>query len=59
MYVCLSHSARREEAAAYWVLHGSLETMQGLAGVNDTPGGQRGARADKRWHYCGARVLKC
>jgi len=29
MYVCLSHSARREEAAAYWVLHGSLETMQG------------------------------
>jgi hypothetical protein len=41
MYVCLSHNARREEAAAYEVLHGSLEMKAGLAGAHDR---QRGAR---------------
>jgi hypothetical protein len=41
MYVCLSHNARREEAAAYEVLHGSLEMKAGLAGADDR---QRGAR---------------
>lgn len=42
MYVCLSHNARREEAAECWVLRFALDMMQGwLAGADD---GQRGAR---------------
>lgn len=29
MYVCLSHNARREEAAECWVLRFALDMMQG------------------------------
>jgi hypothetical protein len=44
MYVCLSRNARREEAAAYEVLHGSLETKAGLAGAHDRKRGVRQIR---------------
>ena len=44
MYACLGHNARREEAATYEVLHGTLEVRAGLAGVDNRRHGARRTR---------------